>query len=241
MSAATKLAEAVPSRQQALAFAVHLFTASGAVCGMMALIAAVEGSWARMFAWLGAALFIDGIDGTIARRVRVVEVLPRWSGDTLDLVVDYFTYVLVPAFAVIMGGLMPFWMAVPASAAILLTSALYFADTDMKTEDKYFQGFPAVWNLVVFYFFLVPLNAWVVLGIIAALSVATFLPIKFVHPFRVVRLRALTLALLAAWGVLAVVAVVENLQPGVWVVTGLCLIALYFLLFGLIRSRKPAT
>lgn len=240
MPASTKLREDVPTGRQTLAFAVHLFTASGAVCGLLALIAAVEGNWALMFAWLGAALFVDGVDGSIARRVRVVEVLPRWSGETLDLVVDYLTYVLVPAFAVSTGGLMPFWMAVPASAAILLTSALYFADTHMKTEDKYFQGFPAVWNLVVFYFFLVPLNPWVVLGIIAALSGATFLPIKFVHPFRVVRLRALTLGLLALWAVLAIVAVVDRLAPPVWVTWALCLIALYFLLFGVVRPRKTS-
>ncbi len=240
MPASSKLSEAAPPVRQTLAFAVHVFTASGAVFGLLALMAAVSGDWALMFIWLGAALFVDGIDGSIARRVKVVEVLPRWSGETLDLVVDYLTYVLVPAFAVSTGGLMPGWMAIPASAAILLTSALYFADTSMKTEDKYFQGFPAVWNLVVFYFFLVPLPAPAILAIIVLLSVATFLPIKFVHPFRVVRLRALTLALMTLWGALAVVAVVNDLAPPTWVTVGLCAIALYFLLFGLIPSRKGA-
>ncbi|MBB3773022.1 phosphatidylcholine synthase [Angulomicrobium tetraedrale] len=230
-----------PTRRQTVAFAVHLFTASGAVCGLLALIAAVEGNWALMFAWLGAALFVDGIDGSMARKARVGEVLPRWSGETLDLVVDYLTYVLVPAFAVAMGGLMPAWMAVPASAAILLTSALYFADTEMKTDDLYFQGFPAVWNLVVFYFFLIPMNSWVIALIIAGLSVATFLPIKFVHPFRVVRLRFVTIALLALWAVLGVTAVVEGLKPPVWVTVGLGLCALYFLLFGLIPFRRKAS
>lgn len=230
-----------PTRRQTLAFAVHVFTATGAVLGLLALIAAVEGNWALMFSWLGAALFVDGIDGSIARRVRVVEVLPRWSGETLDLVVDYLTYVLVPAFAVATGGLMPTWLAVPASAAILLTSALYFADTNMKTEDKYFQGFPAVWNLVVFYFFLLPMNGYLIAAIIAVLSVATFLPIKFLHPFRVVRARLLTIALLALWGVLAIIAVVERLAPPLWVDVGLCMVALYFLLFGLIPWRRRAS
>lgn len=234
----SKSLDARPARRRTLAFAVHLFTASGAVCGLLALMAAVEGHWAIMFAWLGLALFVDGIDGTMARRAHVGEVLPRWSGETLDLVVDYLTYVLVPAFAVASGGLMPFWLAIPASAAILLTSALYFADTSMKTEDLYFQGFPAVWNLVVFYFFLLPLNAWVVAAVIAALSAATFLPIKFVHPFRVVRLRLLTIALLALWAVLAVVAVLNELRPAPWVTVGLIVCAVYFLLFGLIPSRR---
>jgi len=227
-----------PASRRTLAFAVHIFTASGAVCGLMALMAAVEGHWAIMFAWLGAALFVDGIDGSMARRARVVEVLPRWSGETLDLVVDYLTYCLVPAFAVASSGMMPFWMAVPASVAILVTSALYFADTSMKTEDLYFQGFPAVWNLVVFYFFLVPLNPWVIFGIVILLSVGTFLPIKFVHPFRVVRLRLLTIALLAVWAVLAVLAVIDGMKPDLWVTVSLCLCAAYFSVFGLIPSRR---
>lgn len=236
----TKSLSAGPAGRRTLAFAVHIFTASGAVCGLMALMAAVDGNWAIMFAWLGLALFVDGIDGTMARRAKVGEVLPRWSGDTLDLVVDYLTYCLVPAFAVASGGLMPFWLAVAASATILLTSALYFADTSMKTDDLYFQGFPAVWNVVVFYFFLVPLNPWVIAAIIAVLAVGTFLPIKFVHPFRVVRLRLVTLALLALWAVLAVVAVVEGMRPGLWVTVGLCACAAYFTLFGMIPFRKRA-
>ena len=233
----SKLTGSAPPAHQTLAFAVHVFTASGVVLGLLALIAAVEGNWALMFAWLGAALFVDGIDGSIARRVRVGEVLPRWSGETLDLVVDYLTYVLVPAFAVATGGLMPAWMAIPASAAMVLTSALYFADTNMKTDDWYFRGFPAVWNVVVFYLFLLRFDPWITLGIIAALSVATFLPITFVHPFRVVRLRVVTLGLMAAWAVLAIAAVVEDLTPSIWVTLGLCAIALYFLLVGLIRPR----
>ncbi len=229
-----------PAGRRTLAFAVHIFTASGAVCGLMALMAAVEGRWAIMFAWLGAALFVDGIDGTMARRARVGEVLPRWSGETLDQVVDYLTYCLVPAFAVASAGLMPFWMGVLASVAILVTSALYFADTSMKTEDLYFQGFPAVWNLVVFYFFLLPLNPWVIAGVVAVLSVGTFLPIKFVHPFRVVRLRLLTIALLAVWAVLAIIAVVDDMRPDLWVTVGLCACAVYFTLFGLIPARRRA-
>lgn len=231
-----------PTRRQTVAFAVHLFTASGAVFGLLALIAAVEGNWALMFTWLGAALFVDGIDGSMARKARVWEVLPRWSGETLDLVVDYLTYVLVPAFAVATSGMMPAWLAVPASAAILLTSALYFADTEMKTDDLYFQGFPAVWNLVVFYFFLIPMSPWIIAAIIAALSIGTFLPIKFVHPFRVVRLRLITIALLAVWAVLGIVAVVDGLRPPTWVTVALAGCALYFLLFGLIpfRRKTPA-
>ncbi len=94
-----------PARQStkapltAAAFAVHVFTACGAACALLALIAAVRADWPHMFVWLGIALFIDGIDGTFARRLRVAELLPRWSGDVLDLVVDILNYVFVPAYA----------------------------------------------------------------------------------------------------------------------------------------------
>ena len=89
------------------AFAVHIFTACGAACALLALIAAVRSDWPQMFVWLGIALFIDGVDGTFARRLRVAEVLPRWSGDVLDLVVDILTYVFVPAYAIAASGLLP--------------------------------------------------------------------------------------------------------------------------------------
>src|SRR6266576_986512 len=83
-----------------LAFSVHILTALGAACALLALFAAVTGEWAAMFAWLGLALIIDGVDGTLARKRRAAEILPRWSGDILDSVVDFTTYVFVPAFAI---------------------------------------------------------------------------------------------------------------------------------------------
>ena len=88
----------------AAAFSVHIFTACGAGCALLALIAAVRADWPLMFVWLGIALVIDGVDGTFARRLRIAELLPRWSGDVLDLVVDILTYVFVPAYAIAASG-----------------------------------------------------------------------------------------------------------------------------------------
>ena len=116
---------ATPARR-ACAFAVHVFTASGAAFALLALLAAVEGRWTLMFAWLGAALVVDGVDGTIARRVGVAELLPRWSGDTLDLVVDFLTYVFVPAYAIVAGGLLPPSAAIPAGIAIVVIERALF-------------------------------------------------------------------------------------------------------------------
>ena len=106
-----------------------------------------------MFVWLGVALIVDGVDGTIARRLKIAEVLPRWSGDVLDLVVDFVTYVFVPAYAIAAGGLLPPPLAIPLGIVIVVTGALYFADREMKTADYYFRGFPALWNVAAFYLF----------------------------------------------------------------------------------------
>src|SRR5438034_1480371 len=127
---------------RARAFAVHVFTAAGAALALAALVYAVRGQWAAMFLCLGIALIVDGIDGTIARRLKVAEVLPRWSGDVLDLAVDFVTYVFVPAYAIAASGLLPEVLGLPAGVVIVMTSAIYFADRQMKTADNYFRGFP---------------------------------------------------------------------------------------------------
>jgi phosphatidylcholine synthase len=208
------------------------------------MIAAVRGQWALMFACLGVALFVDGIDGTFARRLRVAELLPRWSGDVLDLVVDFVTYVFVPAYAIAAGGLLPDWLAVPAGIVIVVTGALYFADRDMKTEDNYFRGFPTLWNAAAFYLFILKPEPWIAAAFVGLLAVLTFVPFKFLHPFRVVRLRAVNIAAVVVWAVLATIALLRDLAPEPWVTVGLVVIALYFIGVGLTdrlsRHDRPA-
>jgi phosphatidylcholine synthase len=219
----------------ALAFSVHIFTASGAALALFALMAAIEKNWSRMFFILGAALFVDGVDGMIARRLDVAQRLPRWSGDVLDLVVDFLTYVFIPAFVVIASGLMPTYLAIPCAVAIIISGALYFADTKMKTKDNFFRGFPAVWNVPVFYLLLLKPDPWIGAAAIALLAAATFVPVPFVHPFRVARFRTLTIALLGIWSVLAFVTLMRDMMPGPWITAALCAIALYFLGAGFLR------
>ena len=229
-----------PSWQQpaAFAFAVHIFTASGAALGLLALLAAVASNWPLMFVWLGIALFVDGIDGAFARRFDVANRLPRWSGDTLDLVVDFTTYVFVPAYAVAAGGLVPPLAAIPLAIVIVVTGALYFADRRMKTADNYFSGFPAVWNAPVFYLFLLRPDPWIAAAAILVLAVLTFVPIPFLHPFRVRRFRVFNALLIVAWAALAAVALLRDMSPGPWVTGALCAIALYFLGAGLMRRAE---
>lgn len=219
------------------AFAVHVLTACGAALALLALIFATGGHWEAMFLCLGLALIVDGADGPLAREFKVAEVLPRWSGDTLDLVVDFTTYVFVPAFAIVASGLMPDVLAIPSGVIVVITGAIYFADRRMKTDDNYFRGFPAVWNLAAFYLYVLQPPEWLGFAGVVALAVLTFLPVKFLHPLRVAHWRWLNITLLAAWAILAFVAVVLGLQPGPMVTVPLCLIALYFFLAGFIGRK----
>jgi phosphatidylcholine synthase len=218
------------------AFAVHVFTACGAACALTALMAAVAADWPKMFAWLGVALVIDGLDGTFARRLQVAQLLPRWSGDVLDFVVDFATYVFVPAYAIVASGLLPQSLALPLGLIVTVTGALYFADRRMKTSDSYFRGFPALWNVAAFYLFVLKPAPWLGAIAIAALATATFAPIHFVHPVRVPRRRALNLAALVLWAALAAFALVQNLAPPTWVAAALAAIAIYFVIAGFLRN-----
>jgi phosphatidylcholine synthase len=217
---------------------VHILTASGVALGLLALLAAHERRWTTMFLWLGLALLVDGVDGPLARRLRVKDTLPNWSGEVLDLVVDYLTYVLVPAYALVVSGLLAPPLAITAGIAIVVTGALYFADTRMKTADDYFRGFPAVWNLVVFYLFIFRPTETLSLAVIALFSIMTFVPISFLHPLRVKRLRAVNIALVVLWTAFAAIALYYNLSPPPAAAIILLALGFYFLTTGLLRTRQ---
>jgi phosphatidylcholine synthase len=222
----------------AAAFSVHLLTASGAVLAFGALIAAIQGEFTVMFGLLGVALLIDAVDGSLARRLRVSEVLPRWSGETLDYVVDYLTYVFVPAFALASGAILPTPFAIPAAIAILISSAIYFADNRMKTSDGYFRGFPALWNIVAFYLFLSQPSTTVAVAYIAAFVILTFLPVYFVHPLRANNWMKLNIAMLLLGVILSLVALFYHLVPPLAVIYGLYAVGIYFIAIGLIRPAE---
>lgn len=220
-----------------VAFAVHVFTACGAACAFMALLAAVRQAWPVMFVWLGIAVLIDGVDGTFARWLRVAEVLPRWSGDVLDLVVDILTYVFVPAYALAAGGLLPASLSTALGLLVAVTGSLYFADRQMKTPDYYFRGFPAAWNVAAFYLFVLRPPPFIGALAVVALAVLTFLPVRFIHPIRIPHMRVLTLAALVLWAGFAVYAVADNLAPAPWIVVALSLLGVYFAGVGLITRH----
>jgi phosphatidylcholine synthase len=232
----TSARKVLPVRRVA-GFSVHVFTASGAAVALLALDAAIERHFPICFAWLGLALFIDGIDGTLARVAKVKETAATIDGAILDLVVDFLTYVLAPVVALWRSDLMPSATAFSIGLVVVTASALYFADTRMKTDDHWFRGFPAIWNVFAFYLFVLrwpwPINAALTLAATAAM----FAPVVFVHPLRVRRLRPLTIAATIAWLALAAVAIVEGLHPDLWVKIGLAALAVYFL--ALPFARRP--
>ncbi|MDX2201243.1 MAG: CDP-alcohol phosphatidyltransferase family protein [Hyphomicrobiaceae bacterium] len=182
---------------------VHVFTASGAVCAFFAIRSIIEGRWELMFAWLGLALVIDGIDGTFARLADVQTRLPRFSGERLDLVVDYLTYVLVPALALWQAGFFGGVWTWLGPSLILLSSLFHFSDVESKADDYAFVGFPAIWNVVAFYLFALQASQAVATLTVLALVALTFVPLKWVHPLRTPFARTLTLAVCAVWGLAA--------------------------------------
>lgn len=180
-------------------FAIHLLTASGAAFSLLSVAAVLDEHWTATFIWLGIALIVDGIDGPIARRYRVRERLPKWDGAALDFVIDYTTYVFVPAIIVARALQLPPVLGAICGVIVAVSGALYFADTRMKRPDNSFRGFPAVWNMPVFvlYTFMPPPAVTVVS--VVALAILTFVPVNFVHPLRVIRWRGPTLVAIALW------------------------------------------
>jgi len=214
-------------RARAAAFSVHVFTALGAGIALIAQLEAVREHWAAMFGWLGLALIVDGIDGPIARRLDVGRLQPNWSGDVLDLVVDFVTYVFVPAYAITASGLLLPLAAPLLGVGIVVSSALYFADRRMKSADNHFRGFPALWNAVAFYLFLLHWPPALSSLAIASLIVATFIPFHVLHPVRVARWRKLTLSLITVWAVLAIYVLIRGFEVSLPVTVALCAIAAY--------------
>lgn len=183
----------------AAAWGVHLFTSAGVVVALLALLAIEHDQPELALLWLFVALVIDGFDGMLARAARVRERAPRIDGDALDLVVDYLTYVLVPVWFILKGGYLSTSLALPLSCAMLVSSLYVFARRDMKTDDGYFRGFPALWNIVALYFFLLkpppPLAAAVVIAFVAM----TFAPVHVIHPFRARDYRPIAPVLAIVW------------------------------------------
>ena len=227
------------SGHRIIAWLIHLLTALGAVIGMMALLAVFEGDYRAALWWLVLALFVDGIDGPLARHFKVTKALPGFNGDTLDEVIDYFTYAIIPAVFVYMVGLVPPGWGLVTAGVILLASLYYYGNSEQKSEDYFFKGFPVLWNVAIFYLYILQLDPWVNLGIIAFCVILSFVPVYFVHPARVVFLRKTTLFISVIWGIanLALLMTYDGKVPGMLMLISLICLA-YLVGVGLWRTFK---
>ncbi|MFV0294162.1 MAG: CDP-alcohol phosphatidyltransferase family protein [Paracoccus sp. (in: a-proteobacteria)] len=218
------------------ALCVHLLTASGAVFSILAMLAAANGQWPLMFMWLIIALIVDGIDGPLARRYQVKENWPLYDGVLMDLIIDFLTYVFIPAFALFKSGLLPGWTGSFAIIAITYGSILYFSDTRMKTHDNSFAGFPACWNMLVLVLFALKPNFWLILMIVTLLTITMFTNVKFIHPVRTVRWRMISLPMAAAWVIFAAWAILVDFHPQSWAHWGLVITSLWLLVAGALQQ-----
>jgi len=221
------------------ALLVHLLTATGAIFAMLAMLAAVEEKWGLMFLWLVVAFVVDGMDGPLARRYRVKDNAPQYDGVLMDLIIDYLTYVFIPAYALFKSGLMPGWTGWFAIIVITFTSVIYFSDTRMKTKDNSFSGFPGCWNMVIIVLFATEPNFWLMLTLITAIAIAMFLPLKFVHPVRTERWRTISLPVAVAWTFFAGWAARVDFDPQSWAHWGLIGTSIYLLGAGILQQLMP--
>lgn len=225
---------------QAKAFSVHLLTASGSFLAFLSLVAASEQRWTAMFWWLGLALFVDGIDGPIARKLEVKDVLPTWSGELLDNIIDYVTYVLIPAFALYQRGFMGDGLSFLSAALIVVSSAIYYADTGMKTKENFFKGFPVVWNMIVFTLFVIQPGELASFAVVVIAAIMTFVPMNFLHPVRVARLREINLAIFLAWCAFGVIALAQAMEASEFVKIGIAVTGIYLFCIGGVMQLFPS-
>lgn len=232
--------------KQALAWSVHLFTATGAVWGFLSLLAIFEENWRAAIIWMIIAMFVDGFDGMLARWFRVKEYAGGVDGGLLDNIIDYLNYVVVAALILIKApNLLPVGFEMAGAFSILLTSAYQFSQVDAKTDEQsfFFKGFPSVWNFLVIYLMLLGLNPWVNLILVVICNILVFVPVKYIYPTRNSRLRRLTLGLTYLYGAIGVWALMQYPSVPQWVVwISLAYVGYYALLsfFPKIGSVKPA-
>jgi phosphatidylcholine synthase len=222
--------------------AVHLYTASGSVLGLLIVLAAFEGD-VEAALWLGlATLFIDGTDGMLARHFRVKETIPWFDGARLDDIVDYLTYVFAPVVLLWTTGHLPAGAPGWAVAALpLLASSYQFCRVDAKTSDHFFLGFPSYWNVVAFYAIVLDLAPATLAVIVVVCAVLVFVPVRYIYPSRMTVLRGFTLAFSAVWAVTYGVLLVQVPSPNPWVVAlSLSYLAYYVALsvFFTLRGRS---
>ncbi|MDP3977534.1 MAG: phosphatidylcholine/phosphatidylserine synthase [Pseudomonas sp.] len=226
------------SASKAKAWSVHAVTASGVILGLLALLAVLDGRPQVCLLWLGAALLVDGLDGTLARKFDVKVVLPNFDGSTLDLVIDYLTYVFIPAIFVYRFIALPEYSLLLSVGVILLSSLFCFCNLNMKSKDNYFVGFPAAWNVVIAYLYLLDFDPWLSLVTILVLAGLTLTKMKFLHPFRVKQFMPLNIGVTLLWMAACALLIVQYPLNQSWLLAVWGLASVYFVAICLWRTAR---
>ena len=222
------------------AWGVHLFTALGAVCGLLAILAIFEQDWRAMIIWMIVAMLIDGFDGMLARWADVKTYASGIDGALLDNILDYLNYVLVPAIFLIKADVLPTGLRLLGACSILLTSAYQFTQTDAKTEDHHFKGFPSYWNVAALYMLLMNLPQWLNFGFLMLFNIMVFIPIKYIYPTRNNYLRKLTLALTYLYGAIGIWGLIQYPNQPKWVVWASFVYVAYYIVLSIIPKNSNA-
>jgi phosphatidylcholine synthase len=220
-----------------LAWGVHLFTATGAVWGFLALQSVFEHDWRMMILWMILAMCVDGFDGLLARWADVKTYADRVDGALLDNILDYLNYVVVPALFLIEAEILPYGFRMLSACAILLVSAYQFTQTDAKTEDHHFKGFPSYWNIVAIYLLIMNLNPWINFALIAIFAILVFVPIKYIYPSRNTFLRGFTLSFTYLYGAIGIWGVLQYPNVPPWAVWASFIYVAYYVCLSLIPKR----
>ncbi|HXV77016.1 MAG TPA: hypothetical protein VD788_11935 [Candidatus Polarisedimenticolaceae bacterium] len=202
--------------QTAAAVAVHLLTASGGAIALFAIEAISGGRIRSALGWMCAAVVVDGVDGTLARRARVRELLPRIDGALLDNVVDYVNYAIVPAWLIHANGLLPERFSPAGTLVIAVAAAFQFSHTSAKSEDHLFRGFPSYWNVTAFYLLVGDLAPGINLAVVCGLALLSVVPLYWVYPSRTPTLRRTTIALTVLWGAALITMIVRYPRVDPW-------------------------
>jgi phosphatidylcholine synthase len=211
------------------AWGAHGFTATGVVIAFLAIIALFEDQPKACLLWLGVALIVDGLDGALARKVNVQSVLPSFDGSVLDLVIDYLTYVFIPALFIYRYVPLPNYTLLMSAVVILVSSLFCFCNVSMKSKDNYFQGFPAAWNVVALCFYIISPTPWITLTTIIGLALLTLTRMKFLHPFRVRRFMPINIAVTSVWLLCSLSLIVNHPNTDHWVMGLWLAMSAYFL------------
>lgn len=235
-----------PWKQRVLAWSVHVFTATGAIWGLLSILAIQQGQYRLLLLWVVLAMIVDGYDGMLARRFQTKECAPEIDGGLLDNIIDYLNFTVIGALLVIQAQLVPAPLILPTAGLIALTSALQFSQAEAKTDPRsheyYFKGFPSYWNFLAIYLVMLGWNPWVNLLVIVVCVIMQFVPIKFIYPSRTKFYYGLNQGIVSAWVVSGLAMILTYPEIPAWLIAvNLVFVGLYFLMSILSTLHKAGT